>query len=60
MTLTRRELTRAEKDELFDLTFPLFLECGRQISPAIVREGGSSEALVAAVAAGGVRVWPRA
>ena len=59
LVLTRRELSPAEKDELVDLTYPLFLECGRQISPAIAREGGIPGSLAAAVAAGGVTVWPR-
>ncbi len=57
LVLTRRELAQEEKDELFDATLPLFLECGRQISPAIV--GTIPESIAAAVADHGVRVWPR-
>lgn len=56
---TRRELPDEEKGELVDATYPLFLECGRQISPAIVCVGTISESLAAAVAADGVTVWPR-
>ena len=59
LVVTRRTLAQTEKDELFDLTYPLFLECGRQISPAIVREGAMSKSLAAAVTADGVPVWPR-
>jgi predicted nucleotidyltransferase len=58
LVVTRRELAQEEKDALFDETFPLFLECGRQISPAIVRV--VPESVAAAVAEHGVRVWPRA
>ena len=54
---TRRELPEEEKAALFDLTYPLFLECGRQISPAITARPSGS--LAAAVAEDGVRVWPR-
>jgi len=54
---TRRELTETEKAELFDATDPLFLECGRQISPAIVAH--PSAKLAASVEADGVRVWSR-
>jgi predicted nucleotidyltransferase len=53
---TRRELTEPEKAELFDATYPLFLECGRQISPAIVAQ--PSATLAASVQADGIRVWP--
>jgi predicted nucleotidyltransferase len=55
--LTRRELSAEEKDALFEPTYPLFLECGRQISPAIVKE--PSESLAEAIARDGIRVWPR-
>lgn len=55
--LTRRELTQPEKDALFEATYPLYLECGRQISPAIVAK--PSESLATAIARDGVRVWPR-
>jgi predicted nucleotidyltransferase len=55
---TRRELPEDEKAALFDETYPLFLECGRQISPAIVSR--PSPELESAVAEDGVRVWPRA
>lgn len=54
---TRAELPQDQKHALFDETYPLFLECGRQISPAIVAE--PSESLAAAVESDGVRVWPR-
>ena len=54
---TRRELPEGEKAGLFDETYPLFLECGRQISPAIVAR--PTPDLEAALAEDGVRVWPR-
>jgi predicted nucleotidyltransferase len=57
--ITARELTSAENDALVEATLSLYLECGRQISPAIVREGQLSESLAAAIAGDGVRVWPR-
>jgi hypothetical protein len=54
--LTRRDLAHEERDELLDATYPLYLECGRQIGPAIVET--PSESLAAAIARDGVRVWP--
>jgi hypothetical protein len=52
----RRELAREEKGAPFDETYPLFLECGRQIGAAIVVE--PSESLAAAVAADVSVSWP--
>ena len=57
LVVTRHDLAQDEKDALIDATLPLFLECGRQISPAIVREVPAS--IANAVAEHGVRVWPR-
>ena len=59
LVVTRGPLTQETKDALFDETYPLFLECGRQISPAFVSEGNLSQSLPAAAASDGVRVWPR-
>ena len=58
LVATRRVLEQEEKDALFDATLPLFLECGRQISPAFVAEGNRSPALADAVSEDGVRIWP--
>ena len=58
LVVTREQLPEETKDALFDETYPLFLECGRQISPAFVTQGKLSESLAAASARDGVRIWP--
>jgi len=55
---TRAPLTEERKQELFDETYPLFLESGRQISPAFVATGAASDSLAAALARDGVHIWP--
>lgn len=54
LCVTQRELTQQEKDALLDATYPLFPECGRQISPAIVEAGKLPKPLAAAIAADGI------
>jgi predicted nucleotidyltransferase len=54
--VVRRGLSDDEKDAFFQATYPLYLESGRQISPAIVREGSIAESVAAAIARDGVRV----
>jgi predicted nucleotidyltransferase len=36
LVLTRSEVAEADQEELVNETYPLFLECGRQISPAFM------------------------
>ena len=36
LVLTRAAVSEAEQDALIDETYPLFLECGRQLSPAFM------------------------
>ena len=36
LVVTRADLAEHERDELLNETYPLFLECGRQLSPHFV------------------------
>jgi hypothetical protein len=62
LVVTRAEVAAAVRDDLVDETYPLFLECGRQLSPAFMSESrlaapGDAAEFVARVAAEGVDVW---
>ena len=54
--VVHRDLADDEKESLVNATYPLYLECGRQISPAVVREGSVAETVAAAIATDGVRL----
>jgi len=54
--VVRRDLADDEKQSLVNATYPLYLECGRQISPAVVLEGAVAETVAAAIATDGVRL----
>ena len=61
LVVTAELLSPETRDELLGLTYPLYLECGRQISPAFRtgRELNSQWApLHAEVSRDGVRLWP--
>jgi predicted nucleotidyltransferase len=67
LVVVRRALGEPEAEELLNETYPLYLECGRQISPHFFTqarlaapENGRTGAFLAAVAADGVDVWPAA
>jgi predicted nucleotidyltransferase len=38
LVVTRADLPEAERDELLNETYPLYLECGRQLSPHFFSE----------------------
>jgi hypothetical protein len=38
LVVTREEIAAAEQEELVNETYPLYLECGRQLSPAFFGE----------------------
>jgi predicted nucleotidyltransferase len=65
LVVTRDVMGEAEKEELVNETYPLFLECGRQISPHFYTERQSAEpdsdrmrAFLGAIAGDVVVVWP--
>jgi predicted nucleotidyltransferase len=41
LVVTRGAISEEMQDELVDETYPLFLECGRQLSPQFRDEAGS-------------------
>jgi predicted nucleotidyltransferase len=61
LVITAEPLSERTQDRLLALTYPLFLECGRQISPAFRtrRQLGTTWApLRAEVSRDGVKLWP--
>jgi predicted nucleotidyltransferase len=57
------ELAPTREQELFDLTYPLYVDCGRQISPAFRTHTqllGQWAPLRREVQRDGVRLWPEA
>jgi hypothetical protein len=67
LVVVRRELPAADEDALVDATYPLYLECGRQLSPHFFSEARlgapgdeRTRTFLAAVSADGVDVWPAA
>jgi ribosomal protein S18 acetylase RimI-like enzyme len=67
LVLTRSPVPDALEEELVNETYPLYLECGRQLSPQLVPEDRLAaprdereRAFFAQVAADGIDVWPRA
>jgi predicted nucleotidyltransferase len=62
LVVTAEPVSEDVRDELLTLTYRLYLECGRQISPAFRtrRDLGSQWApLQAEVSRDGVKLWPR-
>jgi predicted nucleotidyltransferase len=57
LVLTEHDVPETRQEELINATYPLFLECGRQLSPHFFR-ARTVEFLVR-VAEEGVDVWPR-
>jgi hypothetical protein len=67
LVVVRREPAAAEQDALLAETYPLYLECGRQLSPHFFAEARlaapadeRTRAFLADVNADGVDVWPAA
>lgn len=65
LVVTHDVLTEAEEEDLVNETYPLFLECGRQLSPHFYSERQLTEpdtdrmrAFVADIAPDVVVVWP--
>jgi predicted nucleotidyltransferase len=62
LVVTRGEVAEPVREALLNETYPLYLECGRQLSPAFMSEArlaepGEAAEFVARVAAEGVDVW---
>ena len=58
LVVTRTELPQAAEEELLNETYPLYLECGRQIGPQFRTEESLGSAVFAEnVARDGVEVW---
>ena len=61
LVVTATPLAEAAAEELVNETYPLYLECGRQIGPQFRTERSlGSEAFAANVARDGVEVWGKA
>jgi ribosomal protein S18 acetylase RimI-like enzyme len=64
LVLTRGEVPADVQEALLNETYPLYLECGRQLSPQFVPlarlDGPRDRDFFAQVAADGVDVWPAA
>ena len=57
LVITREDVPPSLQEELLNETYPLFLECGRQLSPHFHR--AQTVEFFARVAQEGVDVWPR-
>jgi predicted nucleotidyltransferase len=62
LVVTRGDVGEDVREDLVNETYPLYLECGRQLSPAFMSEArlaepGEAAELVTRVAAEGVDVW---
>jgi predicted nucleotidyltransferase len=59
LVVTRRGVPEAVQEELLNETYPLYLECGRQLSPTFLTEARAAEAseFLAQVERDGVDVW---
>jgi predicted nucleotidyltransferase len=64
LVITRGEVPGAVQEELLNVTYPLYLECGRQLSPHFFTEarlaapdGERTRAFLAQVEADGVDLW---
>jgi predicted nucleotidyltransferase len=67
LIVTRAAVAEQEQEALLDETYPLYLECGRQLSPHYFSERRLAEPddqgtrdFLSRVEADAVRVWPRA
>ncbi|HET6848902.1 MAG TPA: nucleotidyltransferase domain-containing protein [Gaiellales bacterium] len=61
LVVTRSQLSEAEAEELVNETYPLYLECGRQIGPQFrTKESLGSAAFAENVVRDGLGVWPPA
>jgi predicted nucleotidyltransferase len=61
LVVTSDCLLPEREDELFALTYELFLRCGRQISPAFLTRDGlrlQQASLRAEVSRDGIKLWP--
>ncbi len=65
LVVTDGELAAGERDDLVDETYPLYLECGRQISPQFLSagevrapSGAARRAFLERVAEEGRTLWP--
>jgi predicted nucleotidyltransferase len=65
LVVTRGDLREAEQDELLNETYPLYLECGRQLSPHFFSESrlaapesARTRAFLDRIEAETVSVWP--
>jgi predicted nucleotidyltransferase len=65
LVVTRGDLPEAEQEELLNATYPLYLECGRQLSPHFFSERRLEEPesertrmFLAGVEPEALRVWP--
>jgi hypothetical protein len=60
LVVTRTQLSEAAAEELVNETYPLYLECGRQIGPQFrTEESFGSAGFAENVAREGVVVWGR-
>jgi predicted nucleotidyltransferase len=67
LVVTRGDVPEAEQEELLNATYPLYLECGRQLSPHFFSERRLAEPesertrmFLARVEPEALRVWPPA
>ena len=65
LVITRAAVPEPDREELLNETYPLYLECGRQLSPHFFSEGRltapedeRTRDFLRRVEADGVRVWP--
>jgi predicted nucleotidyltransferase len=65
LVVTRAEVPAAEQEQLLEETYPLYLECGRQLSPHFfgkrrlaAPENARTRELLDRIAAESVVVWP--
>jgi predicted nucleotidyltransferase len=66
LVMTRNDVTEPERDELLNETYPLYLECGRQLSPHFFSErrlaqpeSERTSEFLARIGPESVTVWPR-
>jgi predicted nucleotidyltransferase len=57
LVVTSSPVAKELAQELFDATYPLFLECGRQLDPQFRTRAGLDGAFAEQVARDGVTLW---